>query len=170
MNNSKKSKITNKQKIIILIGLLIFGITIYNVFYSPEVLSCKYIDGIEYSSDRTQFKEKKRDGFMDIDIVLEIYKNQNKIIEIDSGGRSEFKNKTTEQENFYYYDTVNIQKNLILFSYRMVSKKNPDTGNTEDNFSLDRLTGILTKVFGLPKELGGLFVLRYQCSKKTNLF
>ena len=166
MNNSKKSKITNKQKIIILIGLLIFGITIYNVFYSPEVLSCKYIDGIEYSSDRTQFKEKKRDGFMDRDIVLEIYKNQNKI-KVDNG-KEEYKNKTTEDENWHHYDTVNIQKNLILFSYRMVSKKNPDTGNTEFNYSLDRLTGILTKEFGMPKELGGLFVLRYQCSKKTN--
>jgi hypothetical protein len=165
MNNSKKSKITNKQKIIILIGLLIFGLTIYNVFYSPVVLSCKYIGGIEYSSDKTQFRARKRDGILDKDIVLEIYENQNKI-KVDNG-REEYTNKTTEEENFYFYDRVDIQKNLILFSYRLVSKKNLHIRNTEFNFSLDRLTGILTRKIELG-ELGGLFVLRYQCSKKTN--
>jgi len=163
MNNSKKSKITNKQKIIILIGLLIFGITIYNVFYSPVVLSCKYIGGTEYSSDKTQFRARKRDGILDKDIVLEIYENQNKI-KVDNG-REEYTNKTTEYKNGYDYGTVDIQKNLINFSFRTVTKTNNET-TTEFNFSLDRLTGILTRKLDLGSL--GLVVLRYQCSKKTN--
>jgi hypothetical protein len=172
MNKQLFKFYNDNKKLFIIIVLLIFGITICKnsnaeTSYSPIVLSCKYIDGIEYSMDRTQHRLHRRDGLNDKDIILEIYENQNKIIFNDGNGRKEeYSNKNLPKE-FVISSGIDIQKNLINFSMRRWTGDNYDIILTR-SYSLNRFTGILTSEIDLEKF--GLEVFRYQCSKKTNLF